>query len=215
MATKILFYVFAAILIYAAIRVVVTKNPVVAVLHLVLAFVSSSALWMLIQAEFLALTLVVVYVGAVMVLFLFVVMMLDFEQDVLREGFVRYFPIGLMVGGLMALQLVLVLVNKEGIFGQVSFPDNLSVTSNTRALGILLYTEYLYPFLVVAVILLLAMVAAISLVHRPVRKNNKSIDVSLQLETQKSNCIRIVSMPSESPEALPHDENEAVKDGAQ
>lgn len=193
MILKMLFYFFAAILLYAAVRVVSSKGPVQAVLHLVLAFVSSSALWMLIQAEFLALSLIVVYVGAVMVLFLFVVMMLDVDKEEIRKGFIRHLPQGIVVGLIIAVELVFVLAHKQGFFANIDVNAIQPVTSNTRELGMLLYTKYLYPFEVAAVILLVAMIAAISLTHRKPRAGNKTISVEQQLSSNKANSMRIVS----------------------
>ncbi|GBU10372.1 NADH-quinone oxidoreductase subunit J [Gammaproteobacteria bacterium] len=197
MVLKILFYGFALLLLYAAIRVITAKNPVNAVMHLILAFVASSGLWILIQAEFLALVLVIVYVGAVMVLFLFVVMMLDINVDTVREGFVKYLPFGIGIGVLILVELFFILGNKDGLFGAINFPlppNALEGYSNTRELGLKLYTEFLYPFEIAAVILLVAMIAAISLTHRRVRENNKTIPVPDQLKVSKQDRIRIISM---------------------
>ena len=201
---KFLFYLFATVVIYAALRVVTARNPVVAVMHLVLAFCSSSALWMLLQAEFLALSLVVVYVGAVMVLFLFVVMMLDINDAVVRAGFTRYLPVGIVIGLIIVAEFALVYLSQSSVFSAEFYPLPASLPvdySNTKELGQLLYTQYLYPFEVVAVILLVALVAAISLVQRPKRANNRSIPVEQQLATRREDCIRLVDMPSSERQA--------------
>lgn len=205
MILKALFYLFSIILVYAAVRVITARNPVNAVMHLVLAFVSTAGLWMLIQAEFLALVLVIVYVGAVMVLFLFVVMMLDINVDLVREGFVKYLPLGIGIGFIILIELLLILGNKNGLFSIVHFPLPAEMAegySNTRELGMVLYTNYLYPFEIAAVILLLAMIAAISLTHRAVRLNNKSIPVPVQLAARKENSLRIIKMGSAVLEAV-------------
>ena len=193
MILKMLFYFFAVILLYAAIKVISSKGPVQAVLHLVLAFVSSSALWMLIQAEFLALSLIVVYVGAVMVLFLFVVMMLDVDKEHIHEGFIKHLPLGIGVGLVIAAELIFVLAHKKGLFANIDVSVIKPVASNTRELGMLLYTKYLYSFEVAAVILLVAMIAAISLTHRKPRAGNKTISVEQQLRSNKANSLRIIS----------------------
>jgi len=196
----ILFYVFAAILLYAALRVITARNPVHAALHLVLAFFTASAIWMLLRAEFLAIVLVLVYVGAVMVLFLFVVMMLDINLDRLREGFWNYLPLGLGVGALMVVEMVLVLGGKY--FGAAALPnppDPGAAYSNTKVLGRILYTDYVYPFELAAVILLVAIVAAIALTLRG-RKDSKHQDPAAQVAVRRADRVRIVSMPSEKKE---------------
>ncbi len=192
----ITFYVFAAILLVAAVSVVTARNPVHAALFLVLAFFTASAIWMLLRAEFLAITLVLVYVGAVMVLFLFVVMMLDVNLDRMREGFWSYLPLGATVGILMVAEMVLVLGGRYFDF-MLPRPKDYSITySNTKELGRLLYTDYMYPFEIAAVILLVAIVAAIALTLRR-RKDTKRQDPSAQVRVQRSDRVRIVSMPSE------------------
>lgn len=158
---KFTFYLFALILIFAAFRVITVRNPVHAALFLVLAFFSSAAIWLLLHAEFLAIALILVYVGAVMVLFLFVLMMLDINVAPLREGFVRYLPVAAFVGALILVEMILVL----GAWPDVA--TTAPVGSNTKVLGFALYTEYVYPFEIAAVILLVAMVAAIALTMRP------------------------------------------------
>ena len=192
----ITFYVFAAMLIFSALRVITAKNPVHAAMFLVLSFVTAAALWMLIYAEFLAITLVLVYVGAVMVLFLFVVMMLDINLDRLREGFWSYLPLGATVGILMVAEMVLVLGGRYFDLLAPKPKDYGLTYSNTKELGRLLYTDYMYPFEIAAVILLVAIVAAIALTLRR-RKDTKSQDPSAQVRVRRADRVRIVSMPSE------------------
>jgi len=190
--TLILFYVFGALLLGSALLVVMVRNPVHAALFLVLAFVTASGLWLLLYAEFLAITLVLVYVGAVMVLFLFVVMMLDINLDLLREGFWRQLPLAAGVGILMALEMGLVLASRE--FGADSVPSPGAPPpgySNTKALGQVLYTDYVFPFELAAVILLVAIVAAIALTLRD-RKASKYQDPRTQLAANKADRLRIV-----------------------
>ncbi|MBK1732258.1 NADH-quinone oxidoreductase subunit J [Thiococcus pfennigii] len=195
---KFLFYCFAAITVVAAGMVVTRRNPVHAVLYLVLAFVSSAVLWLLIEAEFLGIVLVLVYVGAVMVLFLFVVMMLDVDLAALRAGFVRFLPIGGLVAAAMAVQIFLVVGPAN--FGLEAFPKPPAAPaeySNTEALGLALYTEHLYPFEIAAVILLVAIVAAIRLTLRR-RPDTKYIDPSAQVQVKKGpDRVRLVKMPAE------------------
>lgn len=164
----VVFYVFAALTVFAALRVITARNPVHAVLFLVLAFISSAGIWLLLEAEFLAITLVLVYVGAVMVLFLFVVMMLDINLARLREGFWSWLPFGALLASLMAIEMIWVLGSYE-----VAEVDRVRAVvkhaadySNTKELGRLIYTDYVYPFEIAAVLLLVAMVAAIALTLR-------------------------------------------------
>lgn len=189
-----LFYLFAAVLLFASFRVITARNPVYAALYLVLAFFQASAIWLLLRAEFLAITLVLVYVGAVMVLFLFVVMMLDINVDSLREGFWRHFPLAAGVGALIALEMAGVLM---GGF-RLSAPKNPMATgpdtSNTLELGKLLYTDYLYPLEIAAVILLVAIVAAIALTLRA-RKDSKYVNPADQVRVKARDRVRIVQMP--------------------
>jgi len=190
----IVFYTLAAILLFAALRVITTRNPVLAALNLVLAFFTAAGIWLLLQAEFLAIVLVLVYVGAVMVLFLFVVMMLDINLDKLREGFWSALPVALPVGGLMAVEMVMIVGVRNFGVDQVnlppSYPDNYS---NTAALGRVLYTDYLLPFELASVVLLVAIVAAITLTLRD-RKESKSMDPAQQVLVKKADRIRIVKM---------------------
>ena len=197
MIETIIFYVFAAILIFAGLRVITARNPVHAALFLVLAFFSCACLWMLLEAEFLAIVLVLVYVGAVMVLFLFVVMMLDINIAPLREGFARYLWLGIVVAILILGQLFTVLGFKY--FGVEKMPAPAPAAadySNTEALGDLLYTVYVYPFEIAAVILLVAIVAAIALTMRR-REGVKLQQPSEQVAVRREDRVRIVKMPSE------------------
>ena len=194
---RFVFYVFALILIYAAGRVITVRNPVHAALHLVLAFFTCAGLWLLLEAEFLAITLVLVYVGAVMVLFLFVVMMLDINTSPLREGFIRYLPVGLVVASLMLLEMFLVVGARNFGAQSVAIPERHGADySNTRELGNVLYTDYVYPFEIAAVILLVAIVAAIALTMRK-RPETRYQDPSRQVSVQPEDRIRIVKMPAE------------------
>jgi len=190
-----LFYLFSAVLLFAAFRVITARNPVYAALYLVLAFFQASAIWLLLRAEFLAISLVLVYVGAVMVLFLFVVMMLDINVDGLREGFWRHFPLAAGVGALIALEMAAVLM---GGFRLAAPKNPLATgpdTSNTLELGKLLYTDYLYPLEIAAVILLVAIVAAIALTLRT-RKDSKYVNPADQVRVKARDRVRIVQMPA-------------------
>jgi NADH-quinone oxidoreductase subunit J len=191
------FWVFAAILVIAAVCVITARNPVHSALFLVLAFFTAAALWMLLRAEFLAITLVLVYVGAVMVLFLFVVMMLDINLDRMREGFWSYLPLGATIAALMIVEMGLVLGGKY--FGLQALPgpaDPGPGYSNTKELGRLLYTDYAYPFELAAVLLLVAIVVAIALTLRK-RKDTKYQDPVKQVAVKRSERVRLVSMPAE------------------
>jgi NADH-quinone oxidoreductase subunit J len=191
-STTALFYVFSAVLLLAALRVITARSTVHAALFLVLAFFSASCLWMLLHAEFLAITLVLVYVGAVMVLFLFVVMMLDINSDQFREGFWRHLPLAGLVGALIALEMALVLM--RGFQVQAPAPVAKAIEmGNTRLLGIEIYTEYLYPLQLAAVLLLVAIVAAIALTLRT-RKDSRHMDPSQQVKARKADRVRIVKM---------------------
>ncbi len=189
--TDFVFYALAAILLFAGIRVITTRNPVHAALFLVLAFFTAAGIWLLLEAEFLAITLVLVYVGAVMVLFLFVVMMLDINIDKLREGFWDYLPMAGTIGLLMAVEMVMVLGGKYfGATIALSHPDDYS---NTAELGRVLYTDYLLPFELASVVLLVAIVAAIVLTLRD-RKESKSMNVADQVKVRRQDRVRMVSM---------------------
>jgi NADH-quinone oxidoreductase subunit J len=194
------FYGFAAVLVFAALRVITAKNPVHAALFLVLAFFTSAGLWIQLQAEFLAIVLVLVYVGAVMVLFLFVVMMLDISITRLRERFWAYLPLG----GVIALALIVemgAMVWFSPYFREAPVPPALPTDySNTRELGRLIYTQYVFPFEIAAVILLVAIVAAIALTLRS-RKRSKYQDPAAQINVRRQDRVRMVKMRSEPPEA--------------
>ena len=194
----VVFYVFAALTVFAAMRVITARNPVHAVLFLVLAFISSSGIWLLLEAEFLAITLVLVYVGAVMVLFLFVVMMLDINLVQLREGIWRWLPFGALLAGLMVFQMVWVLGSPDISAGKTAV-KHAADYSNTKELGRLIYTDYVYPFEIAAVLLLVAMVAAIALTLRR-RKDSRSQVVAEQVAVKKADRLRIVKMQGESKE---------------
>lgn len=195
----ILFYFFATILIVSALRVVTARNPVHAALFLVLSFFTAAALWMLLRAEFLAITLVLVYVGAVMVLFLFVVMMLDINLDKLREGFWSYLPLAATVAVIMVAEMVLILAGPKLGAGNIGLPSEPAAGySNTKELGRLIYTEYVYPFELASVILLVAIVASIALTHRRRRKESKYQNPSLQVRVRREDRVRLVSMPAET-----------------
>jgi len=191
----LVFYVLAAVMLFAAVRVITARNPVHSVLFLVLAFVSCSGLWMLLEAEFLAIVLVLVYVGAVMVLFLFVVMMLDINLQRIRQGLFTYLPLGLTVALVMVVELGFVFWARstQSEDGPV-IPPMPTDYSNTKELGRLLYTEYLYPFEIAAVILLVAIVAAITLTLRR-RKTTKYQNPAEQVAVKRSDRVRLVSMP--------------------
>ena len=216
-----LFYVFSAVLLFAALRVITARNPVHAALYLVLAFFQASGVWMLLKAEFLSISLVLVYVGAVMVLFLFVVMMLDINIDSIRQGFWKHFPLAATVGAVIALELAAVLMAgfrisephhaaallpltpevvdaaanaASAAAGHVVMPE----VSNTKALGILLYTEYLYPVQVAAIILLVALIAAIALTLRA-RKDSKYQNPSDQVRVKARDRVELIKMDAVKP----------------
>ncbi len=191
------FYAFSLILVLAALRVITARNPVHAALFLVLAFVTAAGIWMLLEAEFLAITLVLVYVGAVMVLFLFVVMMLDINLDRLKEGYWDYLVPAGVVAVVMLGEMAAVLVGKQLGAEAMPAPSPKPETySNTKELGKLIYTDYVYPFEIAAVILLVAIVAAIALTLRR-RKDTKYVDPAAQVLVRRSDRLRIVSMPAE------------------
>ena len=197
MFVQLVFYVLSAVLVGAAVMVITARNPVHAALFLVLAFFTSAGIWLLLEAEFLAIILVLVYVGAVMVLFLFVVMMLDINLAPLREGFIRYLPVGIAVAAIVVVELALVIGVSD--FGPESMPQppaHPADYSNTKELGALLYTVYVYPFEIAAAILLVAIVAAIALTMRR-RAGVKTQDPGRQVEVRREDRIRIVQMPAE------------------
>ncbi len=193
---QLAFYVFSAILVFAAGMVVSIRNPVKSALFLVLAFFSASCVWITLQAEFLAIVLILVYVGAVMVLFLFVVMMLDIDLAKLRSGFTRYLPIGSIIAVLLVIEIALVML---GSFGGAEYANPASHGadySNSKALGLLIYTDYVYAFEIAALILLVAIIAAIALTMRR-RPNTKYNDPGEQVKVNRDDRLRIVKMKSE------------------
>ena len=191
--TGALFYCFATVLLFAAFRVITARSTVHAALYLVLAFANASIIWMLLKAEFLAIALVLVYVGAVMVLFLFVVMMLDMDSDDYRDGFWKHLPLALLVGAVIALEMALVLLGGFRLTDAPVLDPALVKMGNTRLLGIEIYTKYLYPLQVAAVVLLVAIIAAIALTLRQ-RKDSRSQDPSQQVLAKKADRLRIVRM---------------------
>ena len=193
--TTILFLVFSAVLLAAALGVITARNPVHAVLLLVLAFFSAACLWMLLRAEFLAIVLVLVYVGAVMVLFLFVVMMLDINVDRLREGFWKHFPLAAIVGVAIALQLWLVLSHGSWQGKREPGPGIVGV-NNIESLGRLMFSEYVFPVQVAGIILLVAMIAAVTLTLRR-RKDSKYQRPGDQVRVKREERVRLVSMPAD------------------
>jgi len=200
---ELIFYAFSLVLVAAGIAVITSRNPVYAVLFLVLAFFSAAAIWILLEAEFLAIILVVVYVGAVMVLFLFVVMMLDVNLAPLKEGFIRYLPVAVLVAVAMAAEMLMVLWAR-GRFGADMFPipqPNPADYSNTKELGELLYTNYLLPFEVAGVVLLVAIIAAVALTLRT-RPGIRTQDVGQQVRTRRDESVRLVKMKPEKPRSV-------------
>ncbi len=200
--TSALFYLFSAVLLFSAFRVITARSTVHAALFLVLAFFNASCVWMLLKAEFLAIALVLVYVGAVMVLFLFVVMMLDINTDSLREGFWTHFPLAAFIGVLIALEMALVLKGGFRLTDAAPLPEDLVKLGNTRALGKVVYTEYLYPLQVAAVLLLVAIISAIALTLRK-RKDSRYQDPSVQVRAKAADRVRLVKMDAvvEAPSA--------------
>lgn len=203
----ILFYLFAAIILYGALQTVLAKNPVHATLHLVLTFCVSAMMWLLMQAEFLGITLVVVYVGAVMVLFLFVVMMLNIDIEEMRKGFWRHAPAAMVVGVLMAVALIAVLVAPDTALNQFGLMKDIPADySNVRDLGIQLYTTYVWQFELAAVLLVLGMVAAIALVHRKTnnpKRQNPAEQVKVNAAEGRMRLVKMESMvqvPQTQPE---------------
>ena len=203
------FYLFSVVLLFAAFRVITARNPVHAVLYLILAFSQAAAVWLLLKAEFLAIALVLVYLGAVMVLFLFVVMMLDIHIDTVRKGFWKHFPLAATVGALIALEMAAVLM---GGFRSMEEPKAIATVvdaagqavpfSNAKALGKLLYTEYLYPVEIAAAILLVAMIAAIALTLRQ-RKDSKAINPAMQIRVRAADRLAVVKVAATQKPAAP------------
>jgi NADH-quinone oxidoreductase subunit J len=194
-----LFYVFSLVLLFASFRVITARNPVHAALFLVLSFFQAAMIWMLLKAEFLSITLVLVYVGAVMVLFLFVVMMMDINMDSVRQGFWRHFPLAALVGVLIAVEMAAVLLGgfrvSEEPVTVLELGQNPVVINNTKQLGMLLYSEYVYPLQIAAAILLVAMIAAIALTLRK-RKDNKSVNPSDQVRVKSRDRMTVLQMPA-------------------
>ncbi|WP_395792038.1 NADH-quinone oxidoreductase subunit J [Aquimonas sp.] len=197
----IAFYAFAAVAVCSALAVVSVRNPVHAVLFLILTFFSSACLWLLAQAEFLGIALVLVYVGAVMVLFLFVVMMLDIKFAPLREGFARYLPVGIVVGIVMALEMI-VLIGLARFEQPLSGADPALAAgmSNTEWLGKAMFTDYLYPFEIAAVVLTVAIVGAIAITLRR-QVNPKAQDPARQVQVRREDRVRIIKMKAETQES--------------
>ena len=193
----LVFYILATILLFAGFRVVTARHPVHAALFLVLSFFTGAGLWLLLEAEFLAITLVLVYIGAVMVLFLFVVMMLNLNIEKMRQGFWNNLPLAAFVGALMAIEMVLVLTVAGRTIGGVIPPHAAAGYSNTKELGRLIYTDYVYPFEIAAVILLVAIVAAIAITMRR-RPGTKHQDPAWQVSVRREDRVRMVSMPAET-----------------
>lgn len=194
---KLIFYVFAAILLFAATMVISVRNPVKAALFLVLAFFTSAGIWLMLQAEFLAISLVLVYVGAVLVLFLFVVMMLDIDLAPLKEGFARYLPLGILVSVLIVVEMIAVVNAPQ--FNVMA--GDIAETSNTRMLGRLLYTVYVYPFEIASVLLTVAIVAAITLTLR--EQKRKTQNPGWQVKVRREDRIRLVELPKNKRENEP------------
>jgi len=195
---QIIFYGFSTVLILSALKVITARNTVYSALFLVLAFFTCSAIWILLRAEFLAIALILVYVGAVMVLFLFVVMMLNINEQPLREGFIKYLPVGILVAVVVVAEMIIVITNGFGAITEAK-ASGLMVTSNTKALGSVLYTDYLYQFEIAAVILLLAIIAAIVLtLHH--QTGTKHQDPGKQVQVKAKDRVRLVKMDTEKVE---------------
>ena len=186
------FYLFSVVLLFAAFRVVTARNPVHAVLYLMLAFSQASAVWFLLNAEFLAILLVLVYLGAVMVLFLFVVMMLDIGIDTVRKGFWKNFPLAATLGAVVALEMAAVLLSGFRMSEAPAMATGAVQVDNAKALGILLYTEYLFSFEVAGIILLVAIISSVALTLRR-RKDTKTQNIPDQIRTRKEDRVRMVT----------------------
>ncbi len=202
--TTVLFYIFALLLTVSGLKVITARNPVAAALFLVLAFFNAAAIWMLLQAEFLAILLVLVYVGAVMVLFLFVVMMLDINLDVLRRDFKRFVPMATIVGAIIVIETALILWHGYGATVQPLRDTTVAVGgaagwSNTRLIGKVIYTDYIFAFEVAGLVLLVAIIAAISLTTRH-QKDSKRQKISDQIKVRRGDRVRMVKMASEKTE---------------
>ncbi len=195
---QIVFYTFSLAMVLSAIAVITVRNPVYAALFLILAFVTCACIWMLLEAEFLAITLVLVYVGAVMVLFLFVVMMLDINMDLVQQRFARYLPVSLLVAVIMLIEMLMVVAAKNFTVELFPMPAPHPLGySNTEALGELLYTKYLFAFEVAAVILVVAIIAAITLTLRK-RPNTRHQDPSKQVQVKKEDRLRVVKVETDT-----------------
>ena len=200
MLTQVVFYVFAVILVFSALKVISAKNPVHAVLFLVLAFVTSSCLWLMLNVEFLALGLIVIYVGAVMVLFLFVVMMLDIDLETLRHGFWKNLPVALLLGFIVAVEMLLVIITKPIILlvPEEALSSSMANIDNSKELGWILYTQYSYPVELASLILLLGLVVAVTLTLRKSDKNAKYQNIAAQVDVNaKVGRIKLVKMKAE------------------
>jgi NADH-quinone oxidoreductase subunit J len=213
--TAALFYLFSIVLLFASVRVITARSTVHAALYLVLAFGNAACVWLLLRAEFLAIALVLVYVGAVMVLFLFVVMMLDLNTDRFREGFWKHLPLAGLVGVVIALEMAFVLIRGFDVRSAPALSEAAVKAGNTKMLGVAIYTQYLYPLQVAAVLLLVAIIAAISLTLRR-RKDSRYLDPGEQVKARKADRLRIVQMPPviEPPPAPPEPPGDAVPGGA-
>jgi NADH-quinone oxidoreductase subunit J len=213
--TTALFYLFSIVLLFASVRVITARSTVHAALYLVLAFGNAACVWLLLRAEFLAIALVLVYVGAVMVLFLFVVMMLDLSTDRFREGFWKHLPLAGLVGVVIALEMAFVLIRGFDVRSAPALSEAAVKAGNTKMLGVAIYTQYLYPLQVAAVLLLVAIIAAISLTLRR-RKDSRYLDPGEQVKARKADRLRIVQMPPviEPPPAPPESPGGALPGGA-
>ncbi|MBV8502262.1 MAG: NADH-quinone oxidoreductase subunit J [Paucibacter sp.] len=209
--TTALFYAFSAVLLGSSVRVITARSTVHSALFLILAFFSAACVWMLLKAEFLAITLVLVYIGAVMVLFLFVVMMLDIETKTVREDFYKHLPMAGLVGALIALEMAAVLMQGFRLTDAPELSAEAVKLGNTKVLGIVIYTQYLYPLEVAAVLLLVAVVAAIALTLRQ-RKDARSQKPAEQVRVKKADRLKIVKMAPTVPEApaAPAEENKGA-----
>ena len=194
---EVIFFIFAAILIAAAVMVIISRNPVHSVLFLVLAFFASATLWMMMQAEFLALVLIFVYAGAVMTLFLFVVMMLNIDLSKIQERFVRFLPFALIAMLLLIVTMVVVVSPRHFGIAAISLYRVPANFSNVKAIGSLLYTDYLYPFEIAAVILLVAIISAITLTFHGRKPGTKMQKIPGQLKIKKSDRLRVIKMKTE------------------
>jgi len=211
MLSTVLFYFFATILVIAAVRVITAKNPVHSVLFLVLAFVTSSCLWMMLNAEFLALALIVIYVGAVMILFLFVVMMLDIDVETMRKGFWKNLPLALLLGLVVLLEMIMVLVSKPMIINTHAATSNIG---DANQLGWVLYTEYAYPVELASMTLLLGLLAAVALTLRKTDKNTKYQNVAKQVAVNAKDRVTLVNLPRNTDSEKEQQPVEQESDGA-